>query len=41
METSQIIYLVMELCERGELFDYIVNKGHLDEKPPVFYFSKS
>ena len=38
METSQKIYLVMELCERGELFDYIVNKGHLDEKNSCLLF---
>ena len=40
METSQKIYLVMELCERGELFDYIVNKGHLDEKTSCLLFQQ-
>ena len=38
METSQKIYIVMELCERGELFAYIVNKGHLDEKNSCLLF---
>ena len=41
METSQKIYLVMELCERGELFDYIVNKGHLDEKTSCLLFQQN
>lgn len=40
METSQKIYLVMELCEGGELFDYIVNKVHLDEKTSCLLFQQ-
>ena len=26
LETEEKIYLIMELCEKGELFDYIVNQ---------------
>ncbi|XP_053211150.1 maternal embryonic leucine zipper kinase-like [Panonychus citri] len=32
IETEQMIYLVLEYCSGGELFDYIVSKNRLSEK---------
>ena len=40
METPQKIYLVMELCESGELFDYIVSKERLDENQACHFFQE-
>ena len=40
METPQKIYLVMELCEGGELFDYIVSKERLDENQACHFFQE-
>ena len=38
METPATLYLVMEYCNNGELFDYIVSKDKLNEKQAcVFY----
>ena len=40
METPQKIYLVMEYCDGGELFDYIVSKQHLSEKQACVFFQE-
>ncbi len=40
METPQKIYLVMEYCDGGELFDYIVSKQHLSEKQACKFFQE-
>jgi 5'-AMP-activated protein kinase catalytic alpha subunit len=32
MESKKSLYIVMEYCERGELFDYIVKLGKIEEK---------
>ena len=38
IETPEFLYLVMEYCDSGELFDYIVTKEQLNEKQAcVFY----
>ena len=38
IETPQKIYLIMEYCEGGELFDYIVKKQHLTERQSCIFF---
>ena len=40
METPQKIFLVMEYCDGGELFDYIVSKQHLSEKQACLFFQE-
>ena len=40
METPQKIYLVMEYCDNGEMFDYIVSKQHLTEKQACVFFQE-
>ena len=38
IETPQKIYLIMEYCEGGELFDYIVQKQNLTERQSCKFF---
>ena len=40
METPQKIYLVMEYCDNGEMFDYIVSKQHLTEEQSCVFFQE-
>ena len=40
METPEKIYIVMEYCNGGELFDYIVSKQHLTEKQACRFFQE-
>jgi len=40
METPQAIYLVMEYCNTGELFDYIVSKEQLTEKQACIFYQE-
>ena len=32
------IYIIMEFCENGELFNYIVKKQNLDEEEAAYYY---
>ena len=38
METPQKIYLIMEYCKGGELFNYIIRKKHLSEEQSCKFF---
>ena len=37
-ETQYNYYIIMEYCEKGDLFDYILKNGKLSEKEASFYF---
>ncbi|CDK24791.1 unnamed protein product [Kuraishia capsulata CBS 1993] len=39
-ENKGELYLVLEYIEGGELFDYLIRKGRLDEKEAVKYFKQ-
>merc|ERR1719449_518821 len=38
IETSRQLYLIMEYASGGELFDYIVNNGRIQEKEACCFF---
>ena len=38
METPQKLYLIMEYCKGGELFNYIIRKKHLSEEQSCKFF---
>ena len=38
LEDSQNFYIIMEYCEKGELFEHIVDEVCLDEKEASYYF---
>ena len=40
MESKKSLYIVMEYCEKGELFDYIVKNGKLNEKEACRLFQQ-
>ena len=40
MESKKSLYIVMEYCERGELFDYIVKLGKIEEKEACRLFQQ-
>ena len=40
METPATLYLVMEYCNNGELFDYIVSKDKLTEKQACIFYQE-
>ena len=40
IESPQKIYLIMEYCEKGELFDYIVSHKKLSEKQSNLFFQE-
>ena len=40
LETPEKIYLIMELCEKGELFDYIVSQKKISENQSCIFFQE-
>ncbi|KAF5186930.1 Serine/threonine protein kinase OSK1 [Thalictrum thalictroides] len=40
IETPRYLYVVQEYCESGELFDYVINKGRLQEKEARMFFQQ-
>ena len=38
LEDKNNYYIIMDYCEGGELFKYVVKKGYLSEKESSFYF---
>lgn len=40
VETQTDIYVVMEYVKSGELFDYIVEKGRLNEEEARIFFQQ-
>jgi len=40
IDTPSDIYVVMEYCKKGELFDYIIEKGRLHEQEACRFFQQ-
>ena len=40
IETRSTIYMIMEYMKSGELFDYIITNGRLDENEARHYFQQ-
>ena len=40
MESNKNLYIVMEYCEKGEFFDYIVNRRRIPENEACFLFQQ-
>jgi serine/threonine protein kinase len=38
--TEQVMYIVLELAEKGHLFDYIAKIPAYDERTPLHYFKQ-
>ena len=38
LEDSENIYIIMEYCEKGDLFEHIIDEVCLDEKEAAYYF---
>ena len=38
--SKEVIYIVLEYAECGELFDYIANTGNFTEEMARFYFNQ-
>jgi serine/threonine protein kinase len=40
IRNNKFVYIVCELMHRGDMFDYVISKGRLNEKEALFYFKQ-